>query len=286
MGKSFSVIIPAYNEERAIAAVCAEISQLGKTRAFDLEIIVVDDCSDDTTARVAAGCEGVRLIQNVQNFGYGYSIKRGILAAKHDAIIIIDGDGSYPVESISELIKVYERGFAMVVGARQGDDYRGSFAKYPARILFRWLAEFTAGRRIADINSGLRIFDKAVAMKYFATLPAGFSLTTTLTLACILNFDSIAYHPVPYRKRIGHSKVRYMRDILRTVQVMVEAILFYNPLKLYLLLGIIAVIVGIIATAVSLVVSPVVVGMILSGILASMIIFSIGCSSMQRVKHK
>ena len=246
MNKSYSVIIPAYNEEGAIASVIGDLVKiLGKS----VEIIVVDDCSRDRTAAEAAAQPTVKVLRNVTNFGYGYSLKRGIGAATHEHIIIIDADGSYPVSALPALISEYEKGFDMVVGARVGRYYHGTLLKRIARFFFRILSEFATGRSIPDINSGCRIFGRATAMSFFGTLSSGFSFTTTITLAFMLNAHSVTYLPIEYHKRQGASKVRYVRDTLRSLQIIVEAIIFYNPIKIFLLCGIAAIICGIVSIA-------------------------------------
>jgi len=232
--KTYSIIIPAYNEAKSIGEVLENILRAETKESF--EIIVVDDGSTDGTAAVAARYP-VQVIRNVQNSGYGYSLKRGIAAAAADHIIILDADGSYPSEMFSVLIAEYEKGFDMVVGARQGSHYYGSLTKRIARYFFRTLSEFSTGRRIPDINSGLRIFRKDIAIRFFHTLSSRFSFTTTITLAFMLNAYSVAYIPIPYHKRVGASKVKYIRDTLRSAQIIVEAIATYNPLKMFLLVA-------------------------------------------------
>lgn len=232
MKHEYSLIIPAYNEETAIGQLLDEL--VADSDAIYSEIIVVDDCSSDKTAEVVKKYP-VQLLHNVQNFGYGYSLKRGISAAKGDSIIILDADGSYPPSAIATLSKEYEKGFDMVVGARHGVFYHGSFAKRIGRFFFRTLSEFATGRHIPDINSGFRVFRKDLTMRFFHTLSTGFSFTTTITLAFMLNAHPVSYVPIEYRKRKGFSKVRYFRDTLRSTQIITEAIVFYNPLKIYLL---------------------------------------------------
>ncbi len=238
---SYSIVIPAHNEEHAIVAVLEEILKLKRLK--EAEVIVVDDCSTDGTAEAVARYP-VRLLRNVQNFGYGYSLKRGISAATNNSVIILDADGSYPVLSIVDLVVEYEKGFDMVVGARHGRYYRGSLIKRMGRLFFRLLSEFATGRHIPDINSGCRVFRRDVAVRFFHTLSSGFSFTTTITLAFMLNSCSVRYVPIEYHKRIGFSKVRYIRDMLRSTQIIVEAIVFYNPLKIFLLCAILVVLGG------------------------------------------
>ena len=235
MNQKYSIVIPAYNEEGAVGALLKDLLKQEPRDSF--EVIVIDDCSKDGT-RAEAAKYPVTVLSNVHNFGYGYSLKRGIRAAKHDNIIILDADGSYPVSSLHTLIHEYEKGFDMIVGARTGQYYHGSFAKRCARFLFRMLSEFATGRTIPDINSGYRIFRKDAAMRFFKTLSSGFSFTTTITLAFMLNAYSVRYIPIEYHKRHGASKVRYVRDTLRSAQIIVEAIVLYNPIKIFMLCAI------------------------------------------------
>ena len=114
--KMLSVVIPAYNEEKAIGNVLDELIEELEEQTY--EIIVVDDGSTDGTAKIVQEKQ-VKLIQHTYNKGYGSAIKTGIKNATNDLILIIDGDGSYPVKAIPELLK--EAGeYDTVVGARQG----------------------------------------------------------------------------------------------------------------------------------------------------------------------
>lgn len=244
----YSIIIPAYNEEDAIEPMLSEI--LESPLKDRVEVIVVDDNSRDGTLAQARKLP-VTVLHNVQNFGYGYSLKRGISQASEDHIIILDADGSYPVAAIPGLVAEYEKGYDMVVGARHGVHYHGSLVKRVARIFFRLLSEFATGRRIPDINSGFRVFRKDLAVRFFHTLSSGFSFTTTITLAFMLNAYSVYYVPIEYHKRKGLSKVHHLRDTLRSLQIIVEAIVFYNPLKIFLMCAIATFVVGVLCTIIA-----------------------------------
>ena len=195
----------------------------------------MDDGSTDRTGELAV-LAGATVLRHPTNGGYGMSLMNGIRAARNDIIVIIDADGSYPAGRIAELVHKLEEGFDMAVGARQSPDQYDSIWRIPARLLFKALVEFTTGSRIPDINSGLRTFRKSQVLPYFSDLCRGFSFTTTLTLIYKLTGKFIAYVPIEYHRRVGHSKVRIIRDSLRTLQYIIEVIITYNPLKLYLLL--------------------------------------------------
>jgi polyisoprenyl-phosphate glycosyltransferase len=236
-----TVVIPALDEEGAVGQTVAGIR--AALAEPNLEVLVVDDGSRDGTAREAEAA-GARVVSHLQNQGYGRSLKHGIEVAQHDTIVICDADGTYPPEVLAGLVAEHRRGFDMVVGARQIVGYREGLFKSALRWLLKLLVEFTTGRRIPDVNSGLRVFSRATVRPYFRHLSDSFSFTTSITLAYLMNRRSVAYQPVPYLPRVGRSKVRLLRDSLRTLQFISQAILFYNPLKLFLVLAGIALAIG------------------------------------------
>ena len=126
----------------------------------------------------------------------------------------------------------------MVVGSRTGEHYRQSLIKSPLRWILQHLVEYTASRSIPDINSGLRIFSRDHATSYFARLCDTFSFTTSLTLAFMMNGLFVVYVPIEYYKRVGKTKVRLLSDSLRTLQYIAEAAVYYNPLRIFMLLSI------------------------------------------------
>lgn len=238
-----TIIIPAYNEEGAIGPVLDALKAL----PIDAEVIVVDDGSTDGTGRVARE-HGARVITHAVNGGYGRSVKDGVHAAATDIIIVTDADGTYPIDQIPVLLKRFNEGVDMVVGARQGKEYRESFLKSIARWFLKKIVEFATGRSIPDVNSGLRVFRASTSKAYFPDICDGFSFTTTITLVYMLTHRSVAYLPIAYHKRVGHSKVKMLKDTLRTLQYITECIVRYNPLKIFLVLSLLAFFVGVVAT--------------------------------------
>lgn len=238
---ALSVVIPAYNEEQGLAATLERLKRV----PVPLEVIVVDDGSTDHTGEVARRF-GARVVRHPTNGGYGLSLKSGIRAASHDLIAITDADGTYPVEQLPALLRKIEEGFDMAIGARHGREYWGTFLKMPARLIFQFLVEFSTGQHIPDINSGLRVFRKRDVEPLFPHLCDTFSFTTTLTLAYCFLHKFICYLPITYEKRIGRSKIRIVRDSLRTLQFIVESITHFNPLKLFLLMALFLLLVAIV----------------------------------------
>lgn len=230
-----SIVIPAYNEAAAMGPTLAALQQTLSRLNRPAEILIVDDGSSDDSAQQAKAA-GAKVIQHPTNGGYGRSLLTGIEHASYDIVAIMDADGTYPVERLPDLLTFFDKGFDMVVGARQGKNYMTSWSKSFLRFIFRNLAEYTCGRSIPDINSGFRVFYRNPVLAWRPSLSTGFSFTTTITLLFMLNNLFVGYLPIDYHKRAGNSKVRLFRDSFRSLQIIFTAIAQYNPLKLYLLL--------------------------------------------------
>jgi polyisoprenyl-phosphate glycosyltransferase len=272
-----SIIIPALNEAGGIQETIESLRRtLAATAEADAEILVVDDGSSDDTARLAAAM-GASVVRHPHNIGYGQALKSGILAAQHDTIVIIDADLTYSAEEIPTLVAEFRRGFDMVVGARTGHHYEGSVFKGPLRDVLRFFVEFSAGRCIPDANSGLRVFSRQTIRSYLPHLCNTFSFTTSLTLAYMLTGRFVTYLPIAYHERVGKTKVRLFKDSLRTLQYIVQAIIYYNPLKLFLLLTLITIslaIGGFLTAAITGLHAPYFLGV--GGLLVSVVVFALG----------
>ena len=273
-----SVIIPTYNEEKTIKKTIAQIKSVLKKNKIDKksEIIVVNDGSTDNTKKVLKDCDVV-VINNPSNMGYGFSLKRGIQCAKNETIVITDADMTYPFEYVPSMLKKKKEGYDLVVGARHGKYYRQTIFKSFLRMNLKYLVEFVSGKKVKDINSGLRIFDKSLVMKYFPRLCDTFSFTTSQTLAYLMNNHFACYVDIPYNKREGKSKIKLIRDSIKSLRYILESCIYYNPLKIFTLFSIICIILSIIGFLFSHY-AEIHAGYILGigGLLLSIVIFSIG----------
>jgi glycosyltransferase involved in cell wall biosynthesis len=230
---ALSVVIPALNEEQAIGETVRKVAECLTAAGIEHEIVVVDDGSKDLTAHIASEC-GATVIRHLYSLGYGRSVKDGIQAARYDPVAITDADGTYPVHELPRLYAHHLNGYHMTVGQRTGVEFNQSVFKSPLRFILTLLVEFTAGRPIPDINSGLRIIDRAMVIRFLSRLCDTFSFTTSLTLAFIMNGLYVDHLPVEYYKRKGKSKVRLFHDSLNTLQYVAEAAIYYNPLRIFL----------------------------------------------------
>jgi glycosyltransferase involved in cell wall biosynthesis len=240
-----SIIVPAYNEEEGISTTLADVRLAMSRQSMEHEIVVVDDGSTDGTVDAVQRQEGVRLVQHHTNRGYGAAIKTGIRQARYDWIAIIDADGTYPPEAMPGLLEKIDQ-CDMVVGARPSGDVPA--ARRPAKWLLARLAEYLAETRIPDLNSGMRVFRKDLALSYFGILPSAFSFTITITIAFLSDHYLVKFVPIPYQRREGRSKIKPVQDTLNFMQLILRTIMYFNPLRvllpLSLLLFLAAVVIG------------------------------------------
>lgn len=227
-----TILIPAFNEERGIARVIEWIRAALRASDLDYEVLVIDDGSADRTAELAEAT-GARVLRHPGNRGYGEALKTGIRHAAHEWVAIIDADGSYPAEQIPELASRLQSA-DMVVGARTKAGAAIPLIRRPAKKFLTWLASYLTDTHIPDLNSGLRIFRRSLALEFVHILPSGFSFTTTITMAALNNGYVVEYVPVDYLKREGRSKIRPIRDTLNFLMLILRMTLLFRPLKIFI----------------------------------------------------
>jgi hypothetical protein len=143
---------------------------------------------------------------------------------------------TYPNGDIPLLVKELE-GYDQVVGARRSEQGTLKVLRVPVKWFMARLAGFLTETRIPDLNSGLRAFRRDVGLQFLHLLPPGFSCVTTLTMTFLSNGYSIRYVPIDYFPRAGRSKFHWWRDSRRYLRQIVRMVLLYNPLKVFLPLG-------------------------------------------------
>lgn len=234
-----SIIIPAYNEEKKIQDV---IDDIKNTRIND-EIIVVDDGSSDNTFELAKRT-GVKVFRHSYNRGYGAAIKTGIRNASGDVVLFIDADGQHKAEDIEKVIEPIQN-YDMVVGARSKGSVISNFRR-SGKMFMKKYASYLAGKEIPDLNSGLRAVKKDVALEFMHLYPNGFSLTTTITIACILSGYSVKYVPIETLERVGKSKIKPFSDGFNFIMLITRTTMLFNPLKVFLPVAAVLMIFGVI----------------------------------------
>lgn len=235
MQRSCAIIIPVYNEERAVADTVNRIQGIcSKIPGYAFEIICINDGSSDGTGKILAGLPGVTVLTHRVNRGYGAALRTGLDYCVQDWVFITDADGTYPLEDLPRLLERAETGVDMVVGSREG----AGISRSPARQLARWtlrkMVHGLTGVMVPDLNSGMRVFRKSLYTEFRHLLPFGFSFTTTLTVASLYSGRRVEYIPVNYDQRIGRSNIKPVKDFLGFVMLIVRLASYFEPLRFFL----------------------------------------------------
>ena len=253
---TLSVIIPALNEEDGIADIIERVlavrPALAEAGVDDLELIVVDDGSQDRTAKIAGGYDDVLLISHEVNKGYGAAIKTGFRRARGELLSFLDADGTYPPESYPALCKPALEGAEVVVGTRMtGTDSQMPLVRRIGNTIFVTLINLVSNVQITDSASGQRIVRRETLHSLYP-LPDGLNFTPVMTTRAIHENVNMVEVPITYSERAGRSKLSVVRDGWRFLRTILGTALAYNPVRILggigALLVLLALLLGIPAT--------------------------------------
>lgn len=212
-----TVVIPVKDEDHEVL-----VKLLYDIDAYGWETVVVDDGSKEPVMGADIRFENSQ--------GYGAALKAGVKAANTDLVATVDSDGQHTAWDIKRLedFMVYfndnrpdlgHQNVDMVIGDRRLKER--SLKRYLGRKGLNWLASLFAGRWINDLNSGLRMFKRSIALGYEPILCNGFSYTTSLTLSMMADGYTVDFLPIKvWPRKYGQTKVRLLRDgwiTLRTI---------------------------------------------------------------------
>ena len=223
-----SIVVPAFNEAESIAGLVAEL----RTADPWLEILVIDDGSNDATAERAASA-GARVIRHPYNKGNGAAVKTGIRSATGEYILIIDADGQHTASDALRLI-TFLGDYDLVVGTRAGSTQQASHARHLGNNVLNWVAGYLTGRVIPDLTSGLRAARTSGLREFLHLLPNGFSTPTTTTLSFVKAGYSVHFEPITVGARLGKSKIKLVSDGARFLMILLKVITVFSPLRIFL----------------------------------------------------
>lgn len=214
-------IVPARNEEEAVGRVVAEL------KAFDpgLDVVVIDDGSEDLTATVAREA-GAAVVSLPFNLGIGGAVQTGFkyaLARGYETVIRLDGDGQHDPQQIPNLLAPLERGEAdVVVGSRfaaGAGEYRAPFAR---RAGIRWFAHIVSlltRQKLTDTTSGFQAVNAQAIRLFAADYPHDYPEVEAAVMV-VRHRLRIMEVPATMRGReTGRSSITLLRSVYYAIKV-------------------------------------------------------------------
>lgn len=223
-----SIVIPARNEEQAIARI---LEELGRLPLGAHEILVVDDGSEDRTGEVARSA-GARVIRHPYNIGNGAAVKTGLRHARGRRVLLMDGDGQHQPSDVPALLAELDN-YHLVVGARSRSGQAG-WHRFAANTVYNWLASYVTEFPVKDLTSGFRAVRRAEALRFIDLLPNTFSYPATMTLAFLRSGLTLKYVPVHMPARVGRSKLRLWKDGTRFLMIITRITTLFAPARVFL----------------------------------------------------
>lgn len=216
-GLRVSVVIPCFNEEEGIGHVLRHLPD------YVDEIIVVDNNSTDGTAEVARNL-GARVVFE-QRKGYGSAYLAGLPAATGDVIATVDGDGTYPSNSIAPLIDhLLDRELDFISASRfpLRDKRAMRLRNVLGNMILTWTTRLLFWTWIEDSQSGMWVFRRG-CLCWARPTQRGMAFSEELKLEAIRAPQiRFAERPIDYHERIGETKLFTWRDGLKNLAFLLE----------------------------------------------------------------
>lgn len=236
------VVIPAYNEEKTIAAVIKEIPRV--IAGIDkVEILVIDDGSTDSTVERAREAGADHIFLNKINQGLSFAFKRALdeaLKLGADIIVNTDADWQYNQTEIPGLIEpILKNEAEMVIGNRQvaklthmtpGKKYGNMIGSFFIRL--------SSGAKVIDASSGFRAFSREAAMKFI--LFSRHTYTHETIIQAVDKEMRIAQISIEFKKRpAGQSRLitNFFRHIGKSSLTILNVMLSQKPIKVFFFIG-------------------------------------------------
>ena len=224
------IIVPAYNEEGAIAQVIREIQEAQP----GVPVLVIDDCSVDSTATLARRA-GAHVLSLPHHLGLGGCVQAGYKLAYelgYEYVIRVDGDGQHDPRDIQKIYEVLLKSRCeMVIGSRfvNGDGNHTSLARSLGIRLFRLILRPILGKPVRDPTSGFVGVNRAALSVFSRSFPLEYPEIEALV---VLQRKAFRFEEVPCRmrpRRAGKSSITAVKSLYYIIHVLLGV--FVNILK-------------------------------------------------------
>jgi len=227
---ALSIVIPAYNESKRIGITLDSIVHYFSRIDAEFEVIVIDDGSTDSTSQIVESylsqIKNLKIILNEKNLGKGFSVRRGMLAAKGDYRLFMDADNSVDISHLNTFSPWLEKGFDLVIGSihlreavvREESGWYKRFLGKLSRHLIHWVTRL----QVSDTQRGFKLFSARAANTIFPLQTISrFGFDIELLVIAQVNGFRVKEVPVKWINPTG-SKVHlisYVQTLLELIKI-------------------------------------------------------------------
>jgi len=212
------IVIPTFNESKAIAKLVSEI------RNLNLPVLVIDDGSSDNTAEIAQK-DGAEVVRNDHNLGKGASLAKGFrlaLEKGYDAVITMDGDGQHLPQDLPLFLSAATfQGNDIVIGNRMVENKTMPLLRVKTNEFMSWLISMLTKQDIPDTQCGFRLIKKEVLEKLDLRTSNYDTESEILIKAARLGFKIISV-PIKTVYQGEKSKINPFTDTIRFFNLIIR----------------------------------------------------------------
>ena len=241
MKNKVAVLLPCYNEEKAIGKVIQDF----KKELPQADIYVYDNNSTDNSVQIAR--QNQAIVRHVPLQGKANVVRAMFHEVDADVFVMADTDGSHLASDAHAMIEaLHERQADMVVGDRmsQGSYHTVNKRRYhnAGNQFICRLINYLFRTKVNDVTSGYRVFNRYFA-KNMPVMSSGFEVEAEMTLHALDKRFSMVEVPVDYKARQpdSASKLNTLSDGIRIIKIIVKLFKDYKPLAFFSLLALLSV---------------------------------------------
>lgn len=240
-----TLVVPAFNEGASLARVLDELLAMCEQRNWML-VVVNDGSADNTPDVVRSFAHHPRFSTRAHklNHGYGGALKTGILAATTPYVATIDADGQHCPEDVAAMLELAVRAEADLVVGDRGALPSGWYRE-TGKALIRFFANRLMTVPVRDLNSGLKLYDRALVQRYLPLCPDQMAFSDIITLVFISQRHRVLEHPIRVAPRLEGTSTIGVGTAVDTVREILNMVVLFNPTRIFWPLALVWLIAGV-----------------------------------------